>query len=224
MIAVVSAMSSNTTEGAVDSERGPGSEELVDELGSEPGPPDQRASEESVPGAGEREIPQRIVFDILRNDRRRLLLQYLDEHDGQTTLGDLAEYLAAIENDKPQSQLSSQERKRVYVGLYQCHLPRMDDAGAVDFDSDRGSIEATEHMDMFLDHLPSDDADGEVTRPWPLYYLTIAALGGSLLLADLAGALWAGPVGQYVMLGVVTTVGACALLQLRATSDPDDAA
>ncbi|MFB6358651.1 MAG: hypothetical protein ABEJ96_06540, partial [Thiohalorhabdaceae bacterium] len=52
-------------------------------------------------------------------------------------LGDLAEHIASIENDKPEVALSSTERKRVYVALYQCHLPKMDDIGVIDFDEDR---------------------------------------------------------------------------------------
>lgn len=87
-----------------------------------------------------------VMFDVLKNRRRRRVLEILHEQEGQTTLSAMAECLAAIENDKPREMLSSQERKRVYIGLYQFHLPRMDRAGVIEFDRNRGTIEACEKL------------------------------------------------------------------------------
>lgn len=88
------------------------------------------------------------VFDILKNRRRRRVLQYLLQGDGTSTLGTLAEHLASIENDKPEQLLSSQERKRVYIGLYQCHLPRMDMTGVIEFDRHRGTVKLADWADI----------------------------------------------------------------------------
>jgi len=66
---------------------------------------------------------------VAENKRRRRVLQYLLDVDDEITLDVLAERIAAEENGKDIKQISSQERKRVYVGLYQCHLPKMDDWG-----------------------------------------------------------------------------------------------
>ena len=86
-------------------------------------------------------IPLDVVFDILRNRRRRLVLSAIEEWDGSTTLSELAEHIGGIENSKPPHALNAQERKRVYVGLYQCHLPKMDKLGVVEYDKNRGRIE-----------------------------------------------------------------------------------
>lgn len=166
------------------------------------------------------DISQGVVFDILRNERRRRVLEYLDGRDDQVTIGELAERLAAIENDKPESQITSQERKRLYVGLYQCHLPRMGDAGAIEFDSNRGTVEPTPHTASFLDHLPGDDTAPDAGRPWPLYYLSIAAGATGVLLADLAGLLPALLTTQVVLAVVVAAVGLCAFY--HSTSDAVD--
>jgi hypothetical protein len=56
------------------------------------------------------------------------------------TLNELAEQIAGDENDIGVEDLSSQQRKRVYVSLHQNHLPKMDDMGVVDYDRDRGTI------------------------------------------------------------------------------------
>jgi hypothetical protein len=63
-------------------------------------------------------LPKDVVFGLLSNDRRRWVLRCLAEGSGETTLSDLAEQLASIENDKPVGALSSTERKRVYICLY----------------------------------------------------------------------------------------------------------
>lgn len=46
-----------------------------------------------------------------------------------------------MENDTTVKRLSSDQRKRVYIGLYQCHLPKMDKLGVVEYDKNRGRIE-----------------------------------------------------------------------------------
>lgn len=174
------------------------------------------ASEQESPDT-EREsadeiVSEGVVFDILRNERRRRVLNYLDEQDGRTTLGDTAETLAAIENDKPRTQITSQERKRLYVGLYQCHLPRMDKAEAIEFDGDRGTIERTEHTASFLEYLPNDDSERERDDRWISYYLTISAVGAGLLVTNVVGG-FGGIVGARLLLGaVVSAVGLCSIV------------
>lgn len=164
------------------------------------------------------EISIGVVFDILRNERRRLVLEHLEEQDGDVTLGELAEQLAAIENDKPPAQITSQERKRLYVGLYQCHLPRMDDANAIDFDRDRGVVKRSEQTELFIDHLPKTGSETQETR-WPLYYLGIGAGATVLFLADIAGLLPIAAATQILFLGVITAVGICAFFHYTETTE-----
>ena len=134
--------------------------------------------EESVDGERARQLSLDVVFDILRNRRRRLVIQAVEAESGETTLSDLAERIGGIENDKPPNALDAQERKRVYVGLYQCHLPRMDDADAVEFDKDRGTVTRGPMADAYLSYLESD-ADEESKRRWSRYYS--ALVGGSFV-------------------------------------------
>ena len=157
-----------------------------------------------------------IVFDMLKNERRRRVLHYLKTNEGPFTLGELAEHIAALENDKSVQALSSGERKRVYVGLYQCPLPRMDDAGVIEFDRNRGSVELgpnADQLDEFLDIETAEDAPD-----WPTYNLAISVIGGALFL----GAEFLSPVGwvsTVIVLAVLGAIVASAVLQHR----PDDA-
>jgi len=110
------------------------------------------------------DIPLDVVFDLLSNSRRRHVLRYLLTESASTTLGDLAEYIAGIENDKPEQALSSAERKRVYISLYQSHLPKMDEAGVISFENDRKTVELTENAGAVTRFLP-ENTGNEPTEP-----------------------------------------------------------
>lgn len=181
----------------------------------------EEGEEEEREEATEEGISQGVVFDILKNERRRLVLEHLDEQDGSVTLGELAERLAAVENEKPEAQVTSKERKRLYVGLYQCHLPRMDDADAIDFDSNRGSIETTAHSENFIEYLPKNRTDEDTGSPWPRYYLAIAAAGALLLTGSLVG-VFPALLSNLAFGAVVLSLTACALLHYADTEGITD--
>lgn len=102
-------------------------------------------------------ILQDDAFHILQNTRRRATLRYLIEEDReQFAMDAVAEAVAAWEHDTSVAQLSSQERQRVYIALYQSHLPKLDDFDVIDYDTDRGIIEPTELLSVFDPYL----ADG----------------------------------------------------------------
>lgn len=143
--------------------------------------PDAGSAEASTEEGRPRPLSLDVIFDVLRNRRRRLVIEAIEERDGETTLSDLAEHIGGIENDKSPSALNAQERKRVYVGLYQCHLPRMDDAGAIDFDKNRGTVVRGPQADAYLTYLEQSESQ-ESDRQWPKYY---AGLAGVSLVAFL---------------------------------------
>ncbi len=176
-----------------------------------PTPQTNRTDTESASNTAETETPTAeplsldLVFEVLKNERRRRVLKYLAENPGTASLSDLAEHIAAIENDKPETALSSQERKRVYVGLYQCHLPKMDDTDVIEFDGDRGTITIGENAEQLYPFLEADD---EQQRPWPKYYLGHTTLSLTLFtvaLVALPGALsvvFAASLLGFVLLGM----------------------
>jgi hypothetical protein len=151
------------------------------------------ASEDSSPP-----ISRDVIFELLKNQRRRYVLRYLADDPGPVRLRDLAERIAAWENDKPIGALDSDERKRVYVGLYQCHLTKMDDAGAVEFNQDRGLIALGEQAPLLYQYLdPVRGGDNS----WSLGYLGLAVVSGVLALLVEAGLL--GTVSQGTLTGLV---------------------
>lgn len=97
-----------------------------------------------------------VVFELLRVSRRREVLWYLEENEGTARLDELAEHIAAKENDIELAELTSSQRKRVYIGLYQCHLPKMDDADVIDYDQARGTIELRQTAEQLYPYLALD--------------------------------------------------------------------
>ena len=108
-----------------------------------------------------------VTFDVLRNRRRRLVLRRLRSTGTPVDIGDLAEHVAGVENGIDPARLNSQQRKRVYISLYQSHLPKLDDAGAIRFDQDRGTISLAEEADSFYRYLDEPAEEPAESDPSP---------------------------------------------------------
>lgn len=154
-------------------------------------------------------LPLDQVFEILKNRRRREVLKFLNERDESVSLSDLAEHVAAIENETTVKALSSSQRKRVYVGLYQCHLPKMDDMNIVDFDQNRGRIELAENagqLDAYIE--PGTDE-----TYWHYYYASTSLLGTGLFVLSQLGAASVGLTPTVILVALIVAVLSIATLQ-----------
>ncbi|OYR56775.1 DUF7344 domain-containing protein [Halorubrum halodurans] len=140
-------------------------------------PPDVRSS-----GTAGSERPTRDeIFEVLCNERRRYVLRYLRESSAdRLQIGDMVETIAAWENDKPVVDVEYADRKRVYTALRQTHLPKLDEAGVIEYDSRRGEFRPTDGMadvELYLDYVPEDEIS------WGEYYLGLSLIAGVLSLA-----------------------------------------
>jgi hypothetical protein len=118
------------------------------------------------------------VYDQLANRRRRYALHYLKQVGEPVAVRDLAEQVAAWENDTTVDNLGSQERKRVYISLYQSHLSSMDEAGLVTYDDDAGTVELADPLTEASVYM---EVVAERDLPWDLYYIGLSAASGLLL-------------------------------------------
>jgi len=126
-------------------------------------------------------LSQDQVFDLLSNSRRRFVLHYLKQADGPVRLSELAAEIAAIENEVSVDELTSQQRKRTYVSLYQTHIPKLQDAGAVTYDAETGMVELAAGAGEIGEYFQQQRSD----RQWQYYYLLLAGVG--LILYVVAG-------------------------------------
>jgi hypothetical protein len=133
-----------------------------------------------------------VIFEILRNRRRQFVLEYLREQEGTVTIGELAEHIAAIENDTTVRQLNAQQRKRVYIGLYQCHLPKMDDVDVIEFNQSRGRITPADHIEPLYEYLDVANGDHETEDEEPPFErkhgFGFLAFAAAFFAAQLSGA------------------------------------
>ena len=157
--------------------------------------------------APEEQLPLDITFEILKNRRRRLVLKYVRDTEEPVTIGELAEHIAAIENDTTVQQLDAQQRKRVYIGLYQCHLPKMDDAGVVDFNQGRGRIEVGDHVASLYEYLDvGAEEESEAAPSQTAYAGGVAAFAVLFFVAQLSNAYTLATAVVVVFLAAVLAV------------------
>jgi len=136
------------------------------------------------------------LFSVLSSHRRRYVLYACNQADGETTLSDVAEQVAAWEYDKPIADITSTERKRVYTSIQQHHLSKLEAAGLITVDGDRLSPTAkATNLDVYLEVVP------EETVPWSVYYLGLTLLGGAVV-----GFSYLDWLPDGISMGVVTAV------------------
>lgn len=119
------------------------------------------------------------VFELLKNERRRRVIAFLKQQEERTTtLGVLAEHIASLENDIDVSQVTSSQRKRVYIALYQCHLPKMDSLGVIEYEKSRGTIQLrnTALLDPYLAESGPEKADTTASRVEPAIAVAVTVL------------------------------------------------
>lgn len=112
-------------------------------------------------------------FDLLSNARRLYLLEYLHEQDAPVQLTDAAAHIASRENGKPRSELDNEERRRVYISLYQTHLQLLFDRGVIDWNEGTNTIELADVSPVE----PYLDTNETIDRRWDHVHLSVAVLG-----------------------------------------------
>lgn len=126
------------------------------------------------------------VFSALSNARRRGVLTLLQANEATETpvgIRELAERIAAWENDTTPEAVTYKQRKRVYTSLHQTHLPMLEDAGLIEAKRAWEGLELTPRaagLTVYLDE-PSQ------ATPWSNYYFGFASLG-----LVLVGVSWVG--------------------------------
>jgi hypothetical protein len=165
---------------------------------------------------GERALDEADIHDVLRNDRRRLVIERLRNGVGEESVADLAEYIGGVESGE--SPPPRNIRQSVYVSLHQTHLPKLDELGIVDYDDDEKVVTVADRADevaVYMEVVPKYGIS------WAEYYFGVGLLG----LLSLAGGTVGVPVlatspprlVAAVFLGVVTASAAYQLVDQRSS-------
>lgn len=153
------------------------------------------ADTEAAGGGGERKAPadgadpdgatldRDELFHLLQSERRRRAIRYLLAADEEPiVMRDVAEAVAADEYDTTVALLGSEKRQRVYITLYQSHLPQLAEAGVITYDRERGEITTTPLVDEFEVYL-GDRSPADVDRKKRVWGATGYGLGTLVALA-----------------------------------------
>ncbi len=119
------------------------------------------------------------IFEVLSSSRRRYVIYYLYSHEGTAELKELARHIAAWESGAPLESITDEETRRVYISLYQTHLPKLAEFDIVRYDSDARIAELTPRADQLSRYLDTKPAQ---SLPWPLYYAVLSVISVFLLL------------------------------------------
>lgn len=110
------------------------------------------------------------------------MLGYLYSRSEPVDVPDLVDAVAAKEYDMEPEELTEKQRKRIYVSLYQTHIPKLDNLSVITYDEEAGVVKLTDRATAIKRHLSSIQQQG---RDWQVYYLILAAGGAVVLVADI---------------------------------------
>ena len=97
------------------------------------------------------ELSEDLIFDLLSAGRRRAVLRHLEHELGEVTFSELTEAVA-IEEGLP-ADGTPDDYKKVYVSLYQTHVPKLEQAGVLRYDRDENTVSLTQEADPVLAYL-----------------------------------------------------------------------
>lgn len=207
-----------TTDGLLCVDRYYEYDEMMSTVNAEQSPSDDSAVSEAA--SPDRSLSKDDTFHILQNERRRRVLQYLSDTDGPVDMRDIAEQVAAWEHDTTVQQLTSDQRQRVYIALYQSHLPKLADFDLIVYNRSRGIVERTPLADQVASYLQDSNEDstmmGIESAKWARYFgwATVLSIG-------LIALAWLGisPVTGLGLATLITAIYAAMTLGLIRSSE-----
>jgi len=100
-------------------------------------------TQQQLPAGGLDDVRDAETLEALANERRRLALDCLPSRGESAALAELSRRVAVSEAEAPLDAIPTERIERVQRSLYHVHLPKLDDAGLVDFDADERTVERT---------------------------------------------------------------------------------
>lgn len=93
-----------------------------------------------------------VVFNCLREPKRRFILYYLQDHE-VATVDDLAAQIAAWETNRPLAEVDASYRERVASDLVHIHLPKLTETQFIEYDSRSNTLVYTDPPALLADIL-----------------------------------------------------------------------
>lgn len=107
------------------------------------------SSEKAVTNKSDGLLDPEVAFDLLSSSRRIHTLLALDS-EGAMSVSDLADEVTIREYG---STYTEDQRKRIYISLYQAHLPKLESHGVIVWDEGNGEAWLTHTAEQLLSHI-----------------------------------------------------------------------
>jgi len=154
--------------------------------------------------------PSTDVFDVLSNRRRRYTLYHLRQRaDHRASIRELSRRVAAWEQRADPEGITYEDRKSAYTSLSQSHLPKMHEAGLVEFDPEEGVVRLTEtgaDVEVYLETVRGNEL------PWYRYFLLLSLLSVAVVVAAATGVPGLAAVPGLVIAGLLAAAFLCSSL------------
>ena len=105
-----------------------------------------------------RNLSKEQVVGLLRHEQRRAIVTYFDQKTtDRASFDDLVEYI--VSSDSKRGATSTEHRERVRIGLLHNHLPRLADAGVLEYDQRSETVRywGDSRLETLLKAAPSDE-------------------------------------------------------------------
>lgn len=130
------------------------------------------------------ELSKNEIYNLVSNRRRRFTIHALKRMEEPVEVAELSTYIAAWEMDIKPEEVEYADRRSVYTALRQTHLPIMAEKNIIEFNKSEKNIRSTDILNRISIYT---EATHRNEFPWSLYYLGLAGLSISLLLAVITG-------------------------------------
>ncbi|WP_424016057.1 DUF7344 domain-containing protein [Halorubrum xinjiangense] len=130
------------------------------------------------------ELSEDEIFEVLSNRRRRFVIHALKRAEGPVEVSELSTHVTAWEHGVDPEEVQYEDRRNVYSTLQRTHLPKLEEKNVVTVHEEENLVEPTpelEALDIYVEVLRSKEI------PWSLYYVGLAGVAASLLLAVATG-------------------------------------
>ncbi|WP_170218359.1 DUF7344 domain-containing protein [Palaeococcus ferrophilus] len=103
---------------------------------------------------------------ILGNERRMLLIEYLQSKEGKAELRDAVEFIAEKEGNTDRKH-----RKSIYVSLIQTHIPKMEREGIISYHSGVVTlVKVPENVTVYMEMVKKNDIS------WSSFYIGMSLI------------------------------------------------
>ena len=103
-------------------------------------------------------LSKKQVVGLLRHEQRRAIVTYFDQKTtDRASVDDLVEYI--VSSDLKRKKPSAKHRERIRIGLFHNHLPRLADAGVLEYDQRSETVRywGDSRLETLLEIGPSDE-------------------------------------------------------------------